>query len=82
MKIEYTEGCVCYGLDVDGEPFQDLSERKQKQILNKVIDTIVNKYGFSIMNVATDLVRSYGEYEFSHYCEDCGDSVCTYTIEI
>lgn len=82
MKIEYTEGCVCYGLDVDGEPFQDLSERKQKQILNKVIDTIINKYGFSIMNIATDLVRDHGEYEFSHHCEDCGDSVCTYTIEI
>jgi hypothetical protein len=30
MKIEYTEGCVCYGLDVDGEPFNDLDEAMEK----------------------------------------------------
>ena len=35
MKIEYTEGCVCYGLDVDGVPFNDLKEYKRNRFLTR-----------------------------------------------
>ena len=82
MKVQYTEGCICYALEVDGEDFNDLSEKKQKQVLNKVIDTIINKYGFSIANLTTELLSDYGEYKHEYVCDQCGESVCTYTIEI
>ena len=80
MLIEYTEGCVCYGLDVDGVPFNDLKEYKKKPILNKVINAILEDY--DIQNILIDLLRDYGEYKHCYICEDCGDSVRTYTIEV
>lgn len=78
MKIEYTEGCVCYGLDVDGIPFNDLKEYKKKPILNKVINAILDDY--DIQDVLIDLLRQYGEYKHCFTCEDCGDSVSSYTL--
>lgn len=82
MKIEYTEGCVCYGLDLDEEPFNDLDDAKQREVLYRVIDTIVDEYGFTISNLVQELVYRYGDYKFSHHCDDCGDNVCIYTMEI
>ena len=82
MKVEYTDGCVCYGLDVDGEPFNDLDDAKQREVFNKLIEVIVNEYGFTIANLTQELVYHYGDYKFSHHCDDCGDDVCIYTITI
>ena len=80
MKIEYTEGCVCYGLDVDGEPFNDLDEAKKREVFDRMVEAILKD--FDIQNIAIDLLRQYGGYEYHYTCEDCGDSVCSYTIEI
>lgn len=80
MKLEYTEGCTCYGLDVDGKPFNDLKEYKKKPILNKVINAILEDY--DIQNVLIDLLRQYGEYKHLYHCEQCGDNVCSFTLEI
>lgn len=80
MKLEYTEGCICFGLDVDEEPFNDLNEEKKKEVFNRMIETILKD--FDIQNITIDLLRQYGEYEYHYTCEDCGDSVTSYTLEI
>lgn len=80
MKIEYTEGCICFGLDVDEEPFIDLDEEKKKEVLNRTIEKILKD--FDIQSIMIDLLRQYGEYEYHYTCEDCGDSVTSYTLEI
>ena len=80
MKIEYTEGCVCYGLDVDGEPFNDLDEAKKREVFNRMVEAILKD--FDIQNIAIDLLQDYGEYKHLFNCEQCGDSVCSYTLEI
>ena len=80
MKIEYTEGCICYGLEVDGVPFNDLKEYKKKPILNKVINAILEDY--DIQNVLMELLHDYGEIQQCSLCQVCGDSVSTYTIEV
>lgn len=80
MNIEYTEGCICFGLDVDEEPFIDLDEEKKKEVLNRTIEKILKD--FDIQSIMIDLLRQYGEYEYHYTCEDCGDSVTSYTLEI
>ena len=80
LKLEYTEGCICYGLDVDGKPFNDLDEEKKKEVLNRTIEKILKD--FDIQSIMIDLLRQYGEYEYHYTCEDCGDSVTSYTLEI
>lgn len=80
MKIEYTEGCTCYGLDVDGKPFEDLDEAKKREVFNRMVEAILKD--FDIQNITIDLLRQYGEYKYLYHCEQCGDSVCSYTLEI
>lgn len=80
MKIEYTEGCVCYGLDVDGEPFNNLDHDKKIEVFDRIFEHLDEEYGLYSMLV--DILRQYGEYKHCFTCEDCGDSVCTYTIEV
>ena len=80
MKIEYTEGCVCYGLDVDGKPFNDLGEVSKVDILHSVINVLSCEY--DPQSILIDLLQQYGEYKHIGHCDECGDSVCTYTIEV
>ena len=80
MKLEYTEGCICYGLDVDEEPFNDLDEAKKREVFDRMVEAILKDY--DIQNITIDLLRQYGEYNHCFTCEDCGDSVCTYTIDV
>lgn len=80
MNIEYTEGCICYGLDVDGKPFHELSEVSKVDILHSVINVLSCEY--DPQSIMIDLLRQYGEYEYHYTCEDCGDSVTSYTLEI
>ena len=78
MKLEYTEGCVCYGLNVDGEPFNDLDEAKKREVFNKMVEAILKDY--DIQDIAKELLRQYGEYKHLFNCEECGDSVCSYSL--
>ena len=80
MKIEYTEGCICYGLDVDGKPFHELGEVSKVDILHSVINVLSCEY--DPQSILIDLLSQYGEYEYHYTCEDCGDSVTSYTLEI
>lgn len=80
MKLEYTEGCTCYGLEVDGEPFNDLDEAKKREALDRMVEAILKDY--DIQNIIIDLLQTHGEYKHLYHCEQCGDSVCTYTINI
>ena len=78
MKIEYTEGCVCYGLNVDDEPFNDLDEAKKREVFNRMVEAILKDY--DIQDITKELLRQYGEYKHLFNCEQCGDSVCSYTL--
>lgn len=80
MKIEYTEGCTCYGLDVDGEPFKDLDVVEKREIFDRMVEYILKDD--DIQDIIINLLCHYGEYKHLFNCEQCGDSVCSYTMEI
>lgn len=80
MKIEYTEGCLAYGLDIDGKPFNELGEAKKREVFNRMVEAILKD--FDIQNITIDLLHDYGEYKHLHHCDQCGDDVCSYTIEV
>lgn len=80
MKLEYTEGCTVTGLDVDGEPFNDLNAVEKVALLHSVVTMLSVDY--DIQNIMIDLLRQYGEYEHLYHCDQCGDNVCSYTLEI
>lgn len=80
MKLEYTEGCICYGLDVDGKPFNNFDVEEKRKILDKLIDAILMDY--MMQDVVIELLHQYGEYKHIGHCDECGDNISSFTLDI
>lgn len=80
MKLTYTEGCMAYNLDIDDKEIDDFTLQEQKDILKSLID----KYGdnSAIQNMIMDFLELNGIPKFIGHCDDCGDNVYEYTLEI
>ncbi len=80
MKLEYTDGCTCTSLTVDGVETVDMSPDSLKEVIYKLIN---NEEDFgTLQSIWMDLVTSQGDYEDLGKCEECGDWITRYTLEI
>lgn len=79
-RIVYTEGCVDTGLTVDGRLFNELPLEEQKVIMHKIIDSAPDSS--YLQDMLIEYTQTAGEYEYLYTCEECGDSVCEWTLEI
>lgn len=80
MKLEYTDGCVCTSLTVDGKETIDMSKEELKEVICKLLDK-ESDLGV-LQDIWRDLVTSQGEFEDLGHCEECGDYITKYTLEI
>lgn len=80
MKLKYIEGCICTSLTVDGKETIDMDIDSLKKVVNKLIDRETD-FGV-IQDIWTNLVESQGEYEDLGQCEECGDFITKYSLEI
>ena len=80
MKLEYTDGCVCTSLTVDGKETIDMSKEELKEVICKLLDK-ESDLGV-LQDIWRDLVTSQGEFEDLGHCEECGDYITRYTLEI
>lgn len=80
MKLTYTEGCMAYNLDIDNKEIEDFTLQDQKNILKSLID----KYGdnSTIQNMIIDFLELNGIPKFIGHCDECGDNIYEYTLEI
>ena len=81
MKIEYSEGCTTTGVYIDNKPLVDLSIEEQKEVLLKVLKHLKNP-SYSIQEFLISAAKEEGEFEDLGKCEQCGDYVYNYTIEL
>lgn len=84
MLIEWTEGCIVTGLDIDEDRFHKMTTEEQKAHFIKCLDWYKHKAtkDKDFQDFIIWLVEKYGDYEFQYHCEQCGDSVCTTKLEI
>lgn len=80
MKLEYTDGCVCTSLTVDGKETVDMSKEELKEVICKLLDK-ESDLGV-LQDIWRDLVMSQGEFEDLGHCEECGSYITRYTLEI
>lgn len=80
MKLKYIEGCICTSLTVDGKETIDMDIDSLKKVVNKLIDRETD-FGV-IQDIWTNLVESQGECEDLGQCEECGDFITKYSLEI
>lgn len=82
-KLEYTEGCICYGLSIDGKDPEDMPVEKLREIAHKIVDSIGEDKS-KLVSLLINMVQDYcDDYESTDEpCECCGDFICTYKLQV
>ena len=90
MRIELTQGCICYSFTADDRQLIDMSAEELKDILNRVVKKVISKTDMDewkksyLQDAIRVLVEDFpDEYESAEEpCECCGDWVETYYMEV
>ena len=80
MKIESVTGCTCDSLTVDNVETVDMDKEAVKDVIKKLIDR-EDDLG-TLQSILIDLVETQGEFEDLGHCEQCGDWINKYTVEL
>ena len=80
MKLEYTDGCICTSLTIDGKETIDMNVEDFKSVIHKLIGN-ENDLG-TLQHIWIVLMEQQGKYEDLGRCEECGDYITKYTLEI
>lgn len=80
MKLEYTDGCVCTSLTVDGKETADMTSEEIKVSIQAMLDREIDVA--VLQDIWTSLIESQGEYKDLGHCEACGDWISNYTLEL
>ena len=80
MKIESVTGCTCDSLTIDNVETIDMDKEAIKDVIKKLIDR-EDDLG-TLQSILMDLVEIRGDFEDLGHCEQCGDWITKYTLEI
>ena len=80
MKIESVTGCTCDSLTVDDVETVDMDKEAVKDVIKKLIDR-EDDLG-TLQSILIDLVETRGEFEDLGHCDQCGDWITKYTVEL
>lgn len=80
MKIESVTGCTCDSLTIDNVETIDMDKEAIKDVIKKLINR-EDDLGV-LQSVLIDLVEFQGEFEDLGRCDQCGDWITKYTVEL
>jgi hypothetical protein len=80
MIVEYINGCTCDTLNVDGKETIDMDIRDVRNIIKRLTDN-ENDIG-TLQSILITLVESQGDFEDLGTCEQCGDWITKYTVNL
>lgn len=80
MILTLIDGCTSYDLTVDGRDIETFPKERMKEILKQLIDDCL--YYDVVAQSLKDFVRDNGKVVNVEHCDECGDSIYTYEIEV
>ena len=80
MKIVSVTGCTCGSLTVDGIETIDMKVEELQEVVKKVVEKTTD-IG-QLQGILIDLTSSMGEYKDLGHCDECGDYIEQYTLEV
>jgi hypothetical protein len=80
MEIKLVTGCINDSLTIDGVESIDMDIEKVKNAIKKLIDS-EQDVGV-LQSTLMDFVEMRGDYEDLGTCEECGDTITQYTLNI
>jgi len=82
-KIELRRGCTAFGMDFNDNSISDMKEGDVAVIYNKLVNHLLNNKGFTYYHLIEAIVEQHGHYSSdTGSCEQCGDCVEYYTLEL
>ena len=70
-----------FSLTIDGKDIAEMSEDDIREVIKNIIEENVVE-STSLIWILTDLTRSFGRYKFCYDCDECGDNVFEYELEV
>lgn len=70
-----------FSLTIDGKDISEMSEDNIREVIKNIIEENVVE-STSLIQILTDLTRSFGRYKFCYHCDECGDNVFEYELEV
>lgn len=70
-----------FSLTIDGKDIAEMSEGDIREVIKNIIEENVVE-STSLIWILTDLTRSFGRYKFCYHCDECGDNVFEYELEV
>ena len=80
MELKYVTGCVCDSLTLDGVETVDHPIEKLQEALLKVIKSISKED--VLQDILICIMEGQGEYKCLGSCEQCGDTINEFTLNI
>lgn len=68
-------------LTIDGKDISEMSEDDIREVVKNIIEENVVE-STSLIRILTDLTMSFGRYKFCYHCDECGDNVFEYELEV
>lgn len=68
-------------LTIDGKDISEMSEDDIREVIKNIIEENVVE-STSLIRILTDLTSSFGRYKFCYHCDECGDNVFEYELEV
>lgn len=78
LKESFSEDA---SLTIDGKDISEMSEDDIREVIKNIIEENVVE-STSLIWILTDLTRSFGRYKFCYHCDECGDNVFEYELEV
>ena len=81
MKIEISRGCTAFYNEIDGKDMFEYSGEALQTILLTICSKIEDQQ--MLIDTICMLTENWGQYDSDNEpCEQCGDTVYRYTLEV
>jgi hypothetical protein len=81
MKIQMTTGCVCDSIEINGKEEIHLTNEERKEVAEHLAKYIA-EHPETLNQILWHTIPLIGEYEDMGHCEECGDYIERYTVEL
>lgn len=86
-KLILKDGCTTYSITYRSKDITDLSIKELQGLLEKILSKIKTNKGESeyrswLKSLIAECLQEYGTLEVSDYCDQCGDTINKFSMEI
>ena len=80
MKINYTTGCLCDSLTINDKESIDVPVEDIKEAIILALSKVEDIS--TLQDMLISVLECAGEYEDLGHCEQCGDYISSYTLNL